>query len=106
VLPQYEDMVSNIAFPALLGEMAIMLWLSDQGRQAAIAGRCSRIAGGWLSCVPGLGYRVGHLPCPPSNQRRRPLKNRHRQEDHEAHKGTDVPTPRTALTVRKSSFGG
>jgi len=27
LLPQYEDMVSNIAFPALLGEMAFMLWL-------------------------------------------------------------------------------
>ncbi len=27
LLPQYENMVSNIAFPALLGEMAFMLWL-------------------------------------------------------------------------------
>src|SRR4029077_17995651 len=27
LLPQYEDMVCNIAFPALLGEMAFMLWL-------------------------------------------------------------------------------
>ena len=25
--PQYEDMVSNIAFPAQLGELAFMLWL-------------------------------------------------------------------------------
>src|SRR5205823_9484758 len=31
VLPQYEDMVSNIAFPALLGEMAFMLWLLIKG---------------------------------------------------------------------------
>jgi Domain of unknown function (DUF4386) len=31
LLPQYEDMVSNIAFPALLGEMAIMLWLLIKG---------------------------------------------------------------------------
>src|ERR1700736_3165756 len=31
LLPQYEDMVSNIAFPAQLGEMAIMLWLGIQG---------------------------------------------------------------------------
>ena len=31
LLPQYEDMVSNITFPALLGEMAIMLWLLIKG---------------------------------------------------------------------------
>ena len=31
LLSQYEDMVSNIAFPALLGEMAIMLWLLIKG---------------------------------------------------------------------------
>jgi len=31
LLPQYEDTVSNIAFPALLGEMAIMLWLLIMG---------------------------------------------------------------------------
>jgi len=31
LLPQYEDMVSNIAFPALLGEMAFMLWLVIKG---------------------------------------------------------------------------
>lgn len=31
LLPQYENMVSNIAFPALLGEMAIMLWLLIKG---------------------------------------------------------------------------
>jgi Domain of unknown function (DUF4386) len=31
LLPQYEDMVSNYAFPALLGEMAIMLWLVIKG---------------------------------------------------------------------------
>ena len=31
LLPQYEDMVSNIAFPALLGEMAFMLWLVIMG---------------------------------------------------------------------------
>ena len=31
VLPQYEDMVSNIAFPALLGEMAFMLWVLIKG---------------------------------------------------------------------------
>ncbi len=30
-LPQYEDMVSNIAFPAILGEMAFMLWLVIKG---------------------------------------------------------------------------
>ena len=33
LLPQYEDMVSNITFPALLGEMAIMLWLVIKGAQ-------------------------------------------------------------------------
>ena len=31
LLPQYEDMVSNIAFPALLGEIAFMLWLVIKG---------------------------------------------------------------------------
>ena len=31
LLPQYEDVVSNIAFPALLGEMAFMLWLLIMG---------------------------------------------------------------------------
>ncbi len=31
LLPQYEDTVSNIAFPALLGEMAVMLWLVIKG---------------------------------------------------------------------------
>ena len=29
--PQYEDMVFKIAFPALVGEMAIMLWLVIKG---------------------------------------------------------------------------
>ncbi len=31
LFPQHEVMVSNIAFPALLGEMAIMLWLVIMG---------------------------------------------------------------------------
>jgi len=31
LLPRYEDMVSNIAFPALLGELAFMLWLLFKG---------------------------------------------------------------------------
>jgi hypothetical protein len=31
LLPQYEDMVSNIAFPAQLGELAFMLWLMVKG---------------------------------------------------------------------------
>ena len=31
LLPQYEDMVFKIAFPALVGEMAIMLWLVIKG---------------------------------------------------------------------------
>ena len=31
LLPQYEEVVSNIAFPALLGEMAFMLWLLIMG---------------------------------------------------------------------------
>lgn len=30
-LPQQEDAVSNFAFPALLGEMAFMLWLVIKG---------------------------------------------------------------------------
>jgi hypothetical protein len=34
LLPQYENMVSNIAFPALLGEMAIMLWLLIKGAKS------------------------------------------------------------------------
>ena len=31
LLPQYEEMVSNIAFPAFLGEIAFMLWLLIKG---------------------------------------------------------------------------
>jgi hypothetical protein len=31
LLPQYQATVSNIAFPALLGEMAVMLWLVIRG---------------------------------------------------------------------------
>ena len=31
LLPQYEDTVSNITFPAQLGEIAIMLWLVIKG---------------------------------------------------------------------------
>lgn len=31
LLPQYQDMVSRIAFPALFGEMAIVLWLLIKG---------------------------------------------------------------------------
>ena len=31
LLPQYEDLVSKITFPALLGEMAFMLWLVIKG---------------------------------------------------------------------------
>lgn len=31
LLPQYEDRVGNIAFPALLGEMAFVLWLLIKG---------------------------------------------------------------------------
>jgi len=31
LLPQYENRVFNIAFPAVLGEMAIMLWLLIKG---------------------------------------------------------------------------
>ena len=31
LLPQYQKMVTNIAFPALLGEVAIMLWLLIKG---------------------------------------------------------------------------
>lgn len=31
LFPQYEDVVSSIAFPALLGEIAIMLWLLIKG---------------------------------------------------------------------------
>jgi uncharacterized protein DUF4386 len=34
LLPQYEGTVSNIAFPALLGELAFMLWLLIGGARA------------------------------------------------------------------------
>lgn len=38
LLPQSEDMVSNLAFPALLGEMAFMLWLVIKGvKEQALA---------------------------------------------------------------------
>jgi hypothetical protein len=31
LLPQYEQMLFNITFPAIVGEMAIMLWLLIKG---------------------------------------------------------------------------
>jgi hypothetical protein len=31
LLPQYEAMVSNFTFPALLGEIVFMLWLVIKG---------------------------------------------------------------------------
>jgi Domain of unknown function (DUF4386) len=34
LVPPYEDVVSNYAFPALLGEMAIMLWLLIKGAKS------------------------------------------------------------------------
>lgn len=34
LLPQYEDMVGNIAFPALVGELAFVLWLLIKGAKA------------------------------------------------------------------------
>jgi hypothetical protein len=34
LVPQYEDVVSNYAFPALLGEIAIMLWLLIKGAKS------------------------------------------------------------------------
>ena len=37
LLPQYEDMVSNFAFPAQLGEVAFMLWLLVMGAREPVA---------------------------------------------------------------------
>lgn len=47
LLPQYEGMVSNVAFPALLGEIAIMLWLVIKGAkpQALEAAASSQATG-------------------------------------------------------------
>jgi hypothetical protein len=53
LLPQYEDMVSNVAFPALLGEGDHAV-ATDQGRHAAIAGRRGLTVGGWLGCITGV----------------------------------------------------
>ncbi len=36
LIPRYEQLVSNIAFPALLGEIAIMLWLLIRGAKVSI----------------------------------------------------------------------
>jgi len=36
LLPQYESMVSNITFPALLGELAFMLWLLIRGAKVQL----------------------------------------------------------------------
>ncbi len=36
LLPQYENTVSNVAFPALLGEMALMLWLVIRGARPPV----------------------------------------------------------------------
>lgn len=38
LLPQYEDAVSNIAFPAQLGEIAFMLWILVMGAKVRTAG--------------------------------------------------------------------
>ena len=47
LLPQYEDRVSNIAFPILFGEVAFMLWLLIMGaRPQAPAVAASSSAGG------------------------------------------------------------
>ena len=56
LLPQYQGMVYRIIFPILFGEMAIMLWLADQGRQRETVARRSRV-------MCGLG--VGRYPLPP-----------------------------------------
>jgi Domain of unknown function (DUF4386) len=47
LLPQYEHMLSNITFPAILGEMAIMLWLLIKGAkpQPLDAAASSSVAG-------------------------------------------------------------
>ena len=36
LLSQYENTVSNVAFPALLGEMALMLWLVIRGARPPV----------------------------------------------------------------------
>ena len=42
LLPQYEDMVSNVTFPALVGELAFMLWLVIRGaKEPALAAPAS-----------------------------------------------------------------
>jgi len=44
LFPQYEEMVSNFLFPALLGELAFMLWLVIKGarpQSAAVAASLS-----------------------------------------------------------------
>src|SRR5580700_11641856 len=47
LLPQYEAVVSNIAFPALLGEMAFMLWLVFKGaKPEPLAASTSSFAAG------------------------------------------------------------
>jgi hypothetical protein len=52
LLPQYEDMVSNIAFPALLGEMAIMLWLLIKGAKPPALDAAVLSSGG--GCIAGV----------------------------------------------------
>src|SRR5580700_6160953 len=47
LLPQYENMMFNIAFPALLGEMAFMLWLVFKGaKPEPLAASTSSFAAG------------------------------------------------------------
>jgi hypothetical protein len=47
LIPRYEDVVSNWAFPAMLGELAIVLWLLIMGaRLRPTAGSESATAGG------------------------------------------------------------
>ncbi len=60
LFPQYEDRVSNVAFPALLGEVALMLWLVIKGakQEAWNAKASASLHGG----VPG------HLVQPSANE--------------------------------------
>jgi hypothetical protein len=54
LLPQYQEKVFAYSQPAFFGELAIMLWLVDQGCQAASAGGDRLIVGGWLGCTTGV----------------------------------------------------
>jgi hypothetical protein len=57
LLSQYEDEVSNIAFPAQLGEIAIMLWLLIKGAKPQLLDTAALSSRAECPTLPVTAYR-------------------------------------------------